>query len=132
MNIKPFRVGCMGAGQIFNEAHLPAYISLDSVELAAIYDPDRKRAESTREYYLSLLKQVDKPTEGIHVEICEAPEELISKVNMIDICSPARYHAQYAVMALEKNIHVMTEKPMARTWWEAREVAEAQHKSQAT
>ena len=48
MSNKPFRVGCLGAGKIFNEAHLPAYISLDSVELAAIYDPDRKRAESTR------------------------------------------------------------------------------------
>ena len=34
MSVTPFRVGCMGAGQIFNEAHLPAYISLDSVELA--------------------------------------------------------------------------------------------------
>ena len=51
MSNKPFRVGCMGAGRVFNEAHLPAYISLDSVELAAIYDTDRKRAESTREHY---------------------------------------------------------------------------------
>lgn len=36
MNAKPFRVGCMGAGQIFKEAHLPAYISLDSVELVSV------------------------------------------------------------------------------------------------
>jgi predicted dehydrogenase len=50
---------------------------------------------------------------------------------MIDICSPARYHAQYAVMALEKNVHVMTEKPMARTWWEAKQVAEEAQHSQA-
>jgi predicted dehydrogenase len=131
MSIKPFRVGCMGAGQIFNEAHLPAYISLDSVELVAIYDPDPKHAEATRAHYLSLLKESGQSTEVVNVEICETPEELISKVDMIDICSPARYHAQYAVMALEKNVHVMTEKPMARTWWEARQVAEASLKSQA-
>ena len=131
MSDKPFRVGCMGAGQIFNEAHLPAYISLDSVELAAIYDPDHKHAESTREHYLSLLKEAGQPTEGVNVELCDSPEELVSKVDLIDICSPARYHAQYAVMALEKNVHVMTEKPMARTWWEAKQVAEAARKSQA-
>jgi predicted dehydrogenase len=131
MNIKPFRVGCMGAGQIFNEAHLPAYISLDSVELAAIYDPDRKRAESTREHYLSLLKEAGGPTGGVQVELCDSAEELISKVEMIDICSPARYHAKYAVMALDKNVHVMTEKPMARTWWEAKQVADTARRSQA-
>ncbi len=131
MGDKPFRVGCMGAGQIFNEAHLPAYISLASVELAAIYDPDRKRAESTREHYIALLKEADQPTEEMNIELRDSPEELISSVDMIDICSPARYHAQYAVMALEKNVHVMTEKPMARTWWEAKQVAEAARKSQA-
>jgi predicted dehydrogenase len=131
MSIKPFRVGCMGAGQIFNEAHLPAYISLDSVELTAIYDPDRKHAEATREHYLSLLKEAVQSTEDVNVEFCNTPEELISKVDMIDICSPARYHAQYGVMALEKNVHVMTEKPMARTWWEAKQVAEAARHSQA-
>ena len=38
MSNKPFRVGCMGVGQIFNEAHLAVYISLDSVELGASYD----------------------------------------------------------------------------------------------
>src|SRR5688572_33305769 len=88
MSIKPFRVGCMGAGQIFNEAHLPAYISLDSVELAAIYDPDHKRAESTREHYLSLLKEAGHPTEDVKINLCNSPEELISSVDMIDICSP--------------------------------------------
>ena len=131
MNDKLFRVGCMGAGKIFNEAHLPAYISLDSVELAAIYDPDHKRAESTRDHYLSLLKEAGQAAAGVNIELCNSPEELISKVDMIDICSPARYHAQYAVMALEKNVHVMTEKPMARTWWEAKQVSEAARQSRA-
>ncbi len=131
MSNKPFRVGCLGAGKIFNEAHIPAYISLDSVELAAIYDPDHKRAESTRGHYLSLLKEAGRQVDDVNVELCSSADELISRVDMIDICSPARYHALYAVMALEKNVHVMTEKPMARTWWEASQVAEAARKSTA-
>jgi predicted dehydrogenase len=112
-----------GAGQIFNEAHLPAYISLDNIELAAIYDPDHSRAEATRGHYFSLLKEAGKSTEAVNVELCDSAEELISNVEMIDICSPARYHTKYGVMALEKNVHVMTEKPMARTWWEASHVS---------
>jgi predicted dehydrogenase len=131
MTHTPFRVGCIGAGQIFNEAHLPAYISLDSVRLAAIYDPDHRHAEATRKRYLSLLNETRQDTEQIHVEICNTPEDLVSGVDMIDICSPARYHAQYALMALEQNVHVMTEKPMARTWWEAKQVVEAARKSKA-
>jgi predicted dehydrogenase len=131
MNKQTFRVGVMGAGIIFNEAHLPAYVSLDSVELAAIYEPNPQRAQSTREHYLSLLKEADRSTTGVEIKIYDSPEELIDNVDMIDICSPARYHAIYAVMALEKNVHVMTEKPMARTWWEARLVAEAAQKSEA-
>ena len=131
MSNKPFRVGCLGAGKIFNEAHLPAYISLESVELAAIYDPDRKRAESTREHYLSLLNEAGQNIVGVNVDLCDDPEELIDSVEMIDVCSPARYHAQYALMALEKNVHVMTEKPMARTWWEADHVAESARRSKA-
>ena len=131
MSNKPFRVGCLGAGKIFNEAHIPAYISLDSVELAAIYDPDHKRAELTRGHYLSLLKEAGRQADDMNVELCSSADELISRVDMIDICSPARYHALYAVMALEKNVHVMTEKPMARTWWEANQVAEAARKSTA-
>jgi predicted dehydrogenase len=132
MKNKPFRVGVMGAGKIFNEAHLPAYISLDSVELVAIYDPDPAHAESTREHTLALLKEAGRSVEGADVKLCNTPAELIASVDMIDICSPARYHAQYAVMALEQNVHVMTEKPMARTWWEARLVAEAEARSKAS
>src|SRR5215217_5805763 len=98
MSNKPFRVGCLGAGKIFNEARIPAYISLDSVELAAIYDPDHKRAESTRGHYLSLLKEAGRQADDVNVELCSSADELISRVDMIDICSPARYHALYAVM----------------------------------
>ena len=33
MSDKPFRVGCMDAGQIFNEAHLPSRLNPDQVGL---------------------------------------------------------------------------------------------------
>ena len=99
--------------------------NLPSVELTAVYDPDRAAATQTREHYLSLLAE----TSGIsparaEVAVCDSPEALLAQVDMIDICAPVRWHAPYAAMALARGVHVMTEKPMARTWWEARHVAD--------
>jgi predicted dehydrogenase len=108
---------------------------LDGLQLAAIYDPNRLNAEATRDHYLKLLAEsaqsTNRPVENAQVNICSSPEELIEQVDLIDICSPARYHAIYAAMALEHNVHAMTEKPMARTWWEARVVEKAAQKSEA-
>lgn len=125
------RVGSLGAGQIFNQAHLPVYAILDEVELTAIYDPDRARAEATRARYLKLRQAAGRPARESGVRLCATAEELIASVDMVDICSPPRYHALYARMALANGVHVMTEKPMARTWWEARQVVEAARQSQA-
>src|SRR5262249_31901841 len=65
------------------------------------------------------------------ISICNTPEELLEKVDMVDVCSTVRWHAYYAAMALEHNVHVVTEKPMARTWWEAQRVAEVAKTSKA-
>jgi predicted dehydrogenase len=133
---KVFRVGGLGTGRIFNHAHVPAYVNLDSVVLAAVYDADRNAAEETRDHYLALLKQAanekgDSSFAEPDVAVCSSAEELLDQVDIIDICAPVRWHAPYAAMALERNVHVMTEKPMARTWWEARHVAELARNSAA-
>jgi predicted dehydrogenase len=120
---------------VFNLAHVPAYIGLDSVTLAAIYDPDPGAAERTRERYLTQMEQAAKErgVDPSHdaVTICGSAEELLAQVDMIDICAPVRWHAPYAALALEQGVHVMTEKPMARTWWEAQHVAKVAQASTA-
>ncbi len=131
MNNRMLRVGALGAGQIFTQAHLPVYATLDEVELTAIYDPDRSRAEAARARYVHLRRDAGRPAHESDVHICATAEALIADVDVVDICSPPRYHALYACMALSKGVHVMTEKPMARTWWEARQVVEAARQSKA-
>lgn len=136
MSSEILRVGALGTGNVFNHAHVPAYVSLDSVELGAIYDPDRSAAERARKRYLSLLEEAaqakgDGSLTRAEIAICDSPEELFDQVDMVDICAPVRWHARYAAIALERNVHVMTEKPMARTWWEARHVAELSRRSSA-
>ncbi len=130
-----YRVGGIGTGRIFQHAHVPAYVHLSSVCLAAIYDPDPQAAEKTRAHYLELLDEArakgqPMPAKSAPV-ICQNPEELLDQVDMIDICAPVRWHPWYAAAALERDVHVMTEKPMARTWWEARHVAEVAKRSNA-
>jgi predicted dehydrogenase len=136
MTKKTFRVGALGTGTVFNLAHVPAYVGLDSVELGAIYDPDPAAAESTRERYLTQLEQAA-PERGMDLDhgavvICDSAEELLAQVDIIDICAPVRWHAPYAARALEQGVHVMTEKPMARTWWEAQRVETAARASMAS
>lgn len=131
MNSRILRVGVLGAGQVFNQAHLPAYATLDEVELTAIYDPDPTRAEAARAQYLRLRKDAGRTVSESQVRLCADAEEVIASVDMVDICSPPRYHALYAAMALSKGVHAMTEKPMARTWWEAQQVIEAARHSKA-
>ena len=46
----------------------------------------------------------------------EKPEDLIAdrEIDIVDICTPNRYHAPLAVAALEAGKHVICEKPLGR------------------
>jgi len=124
------QVGGIGAGRVFREGHVPVYAGLPDVQLTALYDPDREAARQARDQYLALCAE-DPAKTGAEVALCDSPEELLERVAVVDICSTVRWHAYYAAMALQRGIHAMTEKPMARTWWEARHVADVSRQSNA-
>lgn len=128
---KPFKVGCVGAGMILNVAHIPAYVELrDKVILTAIFNPSKDRAQSAKDSYISKMQEAGAVVDW-DVVICDTADELMSLVDIVDICTPSRYHAYYSALALEKNVHVMSEKPMSRNWLEANNVAEIAAKSKA-
>jgi predicted dehydrogenase len=54
--------------------------------------------------------------------VYDSAEELLDNVDVVTICPPVKYHIPYTLMALRKGVHVMSEKAMARTWWEAKEI----------
>ncbi|MFS0862138.1 Gfo/Idh/MocA family protein [Fredinandcohnia sp. 179-A 10B2 NHS] len=120
-----FRVGCIGTGSISNTAHIPAFVSLHKeFRIVAIYDSNPKNAESTKSNYIKLMNE-----KGITVDwdihLTESAEELLQQVDVVDICTSLRFHSYYAALALKHNVHAMSEKPMARTWWESTSVVEA-------
>ncbi|MGH0051828.1 MAG: Gfo/Idh/MocA family protein [Sphaerochaetaceae bacterium] len=123
-------VGCIGAGNIFTHAHLPIYVELEKTELVAIYDIDVHAAERAKSKYEQACQAKGK-TLSREIVICSSPEELFSLVDLVDVCTSVRYHAWYSALALQHNVHAMTEKPMARTWLEAQAVVESQKNSTA-
>ncbi len=125
------RVGGIGTGRIFHDAHVPVYAARADVQLVAVYDPDTKAAKQARDHYLELRKQAFPDEQSPEIVVCKSAQELLKLVDLADICTTVRYHAYYAAMALEADVHTMTEKPFARTWWEARYVAEVAQQSKA-
>ncbi len=102
-----YGIGLIGAGQIVNQAHLPAYKKA-GFRVLAITDQNRDAAENTAARF------------GIP-RVCEAVEELllIPEIQIIDIAVPARHNPELAGQALKSGKHVLVQKPMAETTDEA-------------
>jgi myo-inositol 2-dehydrogenase / D-chiro-inositol 1-dehydrogenase len=105
--VNSLRLGLVGAGWIARD-HVAALTKFEGVELAAVCDLQRTRAEhlappGTRAY--------------------ERWEDLLERerLDALWVCTPPLAHREPAVAALEQGVHVFLEKPIAR----AREDAEA-------
>ena len=101
--MKKLKVGIVGAGNIANSAHLPAYQKLkDIVEVVAIADivPERAKASAEKfaipHYYASV-------------------EELLANedVDYVDICTWTAAHAPVCIAAAKAGKNILCEKPLA-------------------
>jgi predicted dehydrogenase len=123
LNYKPalpikadYGIGVVGAGQIVNQAHLPAYKNA-GFRVLAITDIDRAAANAT-------AARFDIP------RICQSLDELLDmpQIEIVDIAVPAKHNLAVAKKALEANKHVLVQKPMAEITKEAVEMVEAARK----
>ena len=91
------KVALVGVGGV-SWAHLQAWESMSDVELVALCDvrPQQMEGHPNQRHYTDLTEMLDK-------------EEL----DILDICLPSYLHADAAVMALERGIHVLCEKPIS-------------------
>ncbi len=134
------RVAGIGTGNIFRGAHLPAYPEIPQVQLVALCDPDKEAQNRAYKRYQSLIEAkikqaqersdsdtIDRLQRDLEtVQICDDISEVIETVkpDLVDICTQPFLHAPLAIRALEAGIHVMCEKPMARSWLETQRVIE--------
>ena len=108
------RVGIIGAGSIAG-AHVRAFQASDQVEITAIWNRTRSRAEElaatsgleplvVRDQWQSMLERGD--------------------VDVVSIVTAPQLRAEPVRMALEMGIHVLVEKPMATTTAIGRQMVE--------
>lgn len=91
------KVGLVGVGGI-SGAHIPAWQSMEDVELVALCDV---RPEQMTRY--------PEPRQYTDMDDMLAKEQL----DILDICLPTYLHADAAVKAMERGIHVLSEKPVS-------------------
>lgn len=111
----PLRVGVIGIGWA-GQQHLNAYLAAPGVEVIAL-----------------AAKEVDLLTalgaeHDIH-RLFENWEDLLDEpgLDAVSVAVPTFLHAPIAIAALERGIHVLTEKPIARNAEEGQRMVDAAH-----
>ncbi len=123
------RVGGVGTGRIFQWAHTRVYPKLlEKARLVGFYDVNPVRAQEAKSKYTSMLEEYvaehPQSAEAVRANLAElrchdSLDSLLDQVDLIDVCTTTRGRMPSSVSALEKGVHSMLEKPMARTWTEA-------------
>jgi len=102
------RVGIIGAGYIGN-VHAKILMADDRVKITSVTDIIGARAEQ--------LAGLAKARVFPNIEAL-----LASGIDALYVCTPNAVHAQFVIAALEAGIHVFSEKPMATSLEDARQI----------
>ncbi|MBQ1233626.1 MAG: Gfo/Idh/MocA family oxidoreductase [Clostridia bacterium] len=119
---RKLRIGIIGCGWIAG-AHLASYKKMPDVEIVAGCDLIPGKAAK-------FFK--DGGVEGVKTDYASHKEMLDDEslqLDAVSICTYNRQHAEPAIYALNKGVHVMLEKPFTVTLEEALEVMKAEKES---
>ncbi|MGF7141960.1 putative dehydrogenase [Anaerotaenia torta] len=114
------RVGIIGTGWIA-EAHMQSYLHMPDVEVVAGADLVEGKAEAFFGKFNMEVKCYPSHKEMLDDEALE--------LDAVSVCTYNRTHAQCAIYALQKGVHVLLEKPMCVTLDEAAEIRKAEKES---
>lgn len=113
--MRKLKAGIVGCGGIANGKHLPAMKKNGNFEMVAFCDLIEERAQKAKEEY---------GTEDSKV-YTDYKELLAEDLDVVYVLTPNNAHAPVTIAALESGRHVMCEKPMAKTYEEAKAMVEA-------
>lgn len=108
------RVGIIGAGQIAQTAHIPNYQKRSDVEVVALVDRHKEKAQQVAKDFN--IPYVFEEASGMF-DTCE--------IDAVSVCTPNKYHAEATILALQSGCHVFCEKPPAITVDEALKMEKA-------
>ena len=97
---KVLKVGVAGAG-VFGGYHANKYRQLPGLGFVGVYDLDPARAEALAAQH------------GAAAFGGGALDDFLGRLDAVTIAAPAFAHADIALKALERGVHVYTEKPLA-------------------
>jgi predicted dehydrogenase len=114
----PTRAAVIGCGDI-SAVHLAAISALPGVELVAVCDTDPDRLEAA-------ARRLGVPRYAHHLELLAdaAPD-------VLHVCTPHSTHSEIVVDALDRDVHVIVEKPVAHDPVHAAAVVAAAARSEA-
>ena len=114
------KVGIIGCGGIANGKHMPSLRTVPEVELTAFCDIIPKRAEKA-------AKEYGAPGAKVYEDYRKLLED--KSITAVHVCTPNKSHCFITVDALNAGKHVLCEKPMAKTYADAKLMAEAAKKT---
>ncbi|WP_394171760.1 Gfo/Idh/MocA family protein [Guptibacillus hwajinpoensis] len=115
--MKKLQVGVIGCGSIAQHRHLPEYAANKQIEVAAVCDIVKTRADEIAALYGAVSY--------------ESVEELLQnkEIDAVSVCTPNYLHAPISIAALKAGKHVLCEKPMATSREDAEQMIEAARES---
>jgi predicted dehydrogenase len=104
----------VGYGAVAHNAHAPALRGRDDLEVTAVADADPERLR---------LAEAAFPGARPYPSL-EALLDVEQNLDFVDLATPPWLHGRQAVMALERGLHVLCEKPLTLDTAEYRRIAE--------
>lgn len=101
------KVGVIGCGSIAIHRHVPEYAANPNVEIVALCDVVKERAEAL----------ADKYGGTVYTDYMDVINR--EDIDAVSVCLPNYLHAPVSIAALEAGKHVLCEKPMATSAEEA-------------
>ncbi|MGE6203899.1 Gfo/Idh/MocA family protein [Guptibacillus hwajinpoensis] len=111
--MKKLKVAVIGCGSIARRRHLPEYNAEENVEIVAVCDVVKERAEEMVSLYGGTA----------YTDYLTLLED--DEIDAVSVCLPNTLHAPVSIAALKAGKHVLCEKPMATSLEEAEAMNEA-------
>jgi len=114
------KVGIIGCGGIANGKHMPNLAKIKEVEMVAFCDIIEEKA-------VKAAAKFGTEDAKTYVDYKELLED--ASIDVVHVCTPNRSHSFISVDAMEAGKHVMCEKPMAKTYADAKAMLEASQRT---
>ncbi len=122
---KKLKVGVIGLGSM-GSTHLDIYSQISEVEVVAVADPKKNRLDGSSKAEGNISGQAEGSVVGFEAKKYLDGMDLIDDpdIELVDICVGTNLHFVFVEAALAKGKHVLVEKPLARTYDEAKKIVE--------